>query len=58
MTRGRELKASDIGYIAYLSKARHTNKYISDTTGIPLRTVQQCTNKFCDNRFNDIDPPL
>ena len=36
MARDCELKASDIGGSAYLDVARHINRYISDTTGIPL----------------------
>ena len=57
MVRGRKLKESDIGGIAYLCKAGHPNKYISDITDIPIRTVQFWTKRFRDNDFKDIDSP-
>ena len=56
MVKGRHLKDSDIGGIAYLSKAGHTNKYISNTTGIPLRTVQHWSKRCRDNNYKDIEP--
>ena len=56
MTKGRAMKASEVGGIAYLCKAGHNNKYISNLTGIPLRTVQHWTKKFRDNDFKDIVP--
>ena len=39
MDKGVRLKESDIGGIAYLSKAKHSNTDIALQTGIPLRIV-------------------
>ena len=56
MVRGKNLKDSDIGGIASLCKAGHPNRYISDLTGISLRTVQHWTKTFRDNDFKEIEP--
>ena len=48
MGKGVSLKELDIGGIAYLSKAKHSNTDIALQTGIPLRTVQHCTKLFRD----------
>ncbi len=56
MVKGKWLKDSDIGGIAYLCIENYSNTHIADTTGIPLRTVQHWTKKFHDHGFADIDP--
>ena len=55
MARGKRLKESDIGGIAYLAKAGHKNRHITDMIGIPLRTVQDWTKRFRENHYNDIE---
>ena len=58
MGRGRDLKTPDIAAITHLCKAGHTNKEISDLTGITLRTVQRWNKIFRESGFNNEPPPV
>ena len=49
MGKASNLKPDQIAAITALCKAGHENKYISELTGISLRSVQRWTKKFKDS---------
>ena len=51
------LKPPDIAAIAYLAKAGHKPTYISNTTGISLRSCERWSKKFRDNNYEDLPLP-
>ena len=57
MNKGCHLKPPDIAAIAYLAKAGHKPKFISETTGFSLRSCERYSKKFRDNNFQDLPQP-
>ena len=57
MNKGSNLKPPDIAAIAYLAKAGHKPKYISETTGISLRSCERWSKAFRDNNYQDLPLP-
>ena len=51
------LKPPDIAAIAYLAKAGHKPTFISNTTGISLRSCERWSKKFRDNNYEDLPLP-
>ena len=57
MNKGCHLKPPDIAAIAYLAKAGHKPKFISETTAFSLHSCERYSKKFCDNNFQDLPQP-
>ena len=57
MNKGCHLKLPDIAAIAYLAKAGHKPKFISETTGFSSHSCERNSKKFRDNNFQDLPQP-
>ena len=54
MGKARNLQPHQIGALTALCKAGHPNKYIADSTGISLRSVQRWTKKFRESLDDNV----